>query len=152
MEFKRPEQLRDIADLRPTLPAMTREERLARWADLLDRQAGRRLKTLDEIEFVPVDKRAALRADDSPLSIAYADPVLREEGLASDRLGDAMAFFNISEHEAHRVLCSCMHGRTVDAGRAAQCVRAISNGRRELVASTAVAVALFGVPLLLYLF
>jgi hypothetical protein len=66
-----------------------------------------------------------MRADGSPFSVAYADPVLRAAGLESDTLGDAMRFFEISEYEAHRVVCFCMHGRTVEGRRAANAVRAI---------------------------
>ena len=66
-----------------------------------------------------------MRADGSPFSVAYADPVLRAAGLEGDTLGDAMRFFEMSEHEAHRVVCFCMHGRTVEGRRAADSVRAI---------------------------
>ncbi len=112
---------------------------------------GRMLKTLEEIEFRPSRERAAMRADNSPLSVAYADPVLREEGLRSDRLGDATTFFRISEHQAHRVVCSCLNGRTIESGRAAQKVRAIARGTHEMLAGAAIA-AMIGAPLFLYFF
>jgi hypothetical protein len=152
MEFKNPAQLRRIADVSTTAPkTMTRRERLDRWAELLARNPGRVLKTLEEIEFRPSRERAAMRADNSPLSVAYADPVLREEGLRSDRLGDATAFFGISEHQAHRVVCSCLNGRTIESGRAAQKVRAIARGTHEMLAGAAIA-AMIGAPLFLYFF
>ena len=50
----------------------------------------RLLATLDEIEFKPKSVRRSMRADGSALSVAYADPVLRADGMASDRLGDAI--------------------------------------------------------------
>ena len=78
---------------------MRRRERLARWGDLLAREPQRMLKTLEEIDLRPAAQRAALRADNSPLTIAFADPVLRGEGLKGDTLGDAMAFFEMSEHQ-----------------------------------------------------
>ena len=118
---------------------------------LLAASPGRRKKTLREIEFRPSRERAAMRADNSPLSVAYADPVLREEGLRSDRLGDATAFFGISEHQAHRVVCSCLNGRTIESGRAAQKVRAIARGTHEMLAGAAIA-AMIGAPLFLYFF
>jgi hypothetical protein len=152
MEFKYPEQLRRIADISDAAPkTMTRRERLDRWADLLARNPGRLLKTLEEIEFRPSHQRGAMRADNSPFSVAYADPVLREEGLKSDRLGDALAFFSISEHQAHRVVCSCLNGRMIESGRAAQKVRAIARGTHEMLAGAAIA-AMIGAPLFLYLF
>jgi hypothetical protein len=152
MEFKHPEQLRRIADVTTEAPkTMTRRERLDRWAELLARSQGRMLKTLEEIEFRPWRERAAMRADNSPFSVAYADPVLREEGLKSDRLGDATTFFRISEHQAHRVVCSCLNGRTIESGRAAQKVRAIARGTHEILAGAAIA-AMIGAPLFLYFF
>ena len=59
------------------------------------------------------------------LSLAFRDPVLRSEGLASDRFGDAVAFFQITEHEAHIVLCSCHGGEAMRAEEAARRVRGI---------------------------
>ncbi|HEX2479197.1 MAG TPA: hypothetical protein VHK45_07945, partial [Geminicoccaceae bacterium] len=68
----------------------------------------------------------AKRADDSALSVAFADPVLREQGLESDRVGDAVRFFELSHWEIHQLVCSCHYGRTMAAGTAALRVRAIA--------------------------
>jgi hypothetical protein len=127
MEHKRLTELNSVADLKPALRSapMSRRERLERWAELLEREPDRLLKTLEEIEWKPKAERRSIRADGSPLSVAFADPVLRSEGLASDRLGDAVAFFQISEHEAHLVLCSCNAGETIPAGEAARRIRGI---------------------------
>ena len=81
--------------------------------------------TLDEIEFKPKAVRRAMRADGSALSVAYSDPVLRADGMASDRLGDATAFFDLSDQDAHIVLCSCHGGATMRADEAARRVRGI---------------------------
>src|SRR5690606_33980612 len=102
-----------------------KRERLDRWAELLEREPDRMLRTLDEIEWQPKAVRHAMRADNSALSVAFADPVLRANGLASDRLGDALAFFEVTEHEAHIVLCSCHGGATMRAEDAARRVRGI---------------------------
>ncbi len=75
--------------------------------------------TFDIIEATPV------RADDSPLTVAYEDPVLRAEGLASDRLGDAMDFFELNDNEAHVAFCSCHVGSSFEARFAASRVRAL---------------------------
>jgi hypothetical protein len=152
MEFKRPDQLRRLADISTEVPkTMTRRERLARWHGLLAREPDRMLKTLEEIEFRPKAERALMRSDNSPLTVAYQDPVLREEGLKSDRLGDAMAFFDITEHQAHRVVCSCLNGRTMTGGQAAQRVRSVMNGTNEIAAGLAIAAAI-AAPLFLYFF
>jgi hypothetical protein len=152
MEFKRPDQLRRLADISTEAPkTMSRRERLARWHELLAREPQRMLKTLEEIEFRPESERALMRADNSPLSVAYLDPVLREEGLKGDRLGDATAFFGISEHQAHRVVCSCINGRAMTSAQAAQRVRSVMNGTHEIAAGLAIATAI-GAPLFLYFF
>jgi hypothetical protein len=92
----------EIAQTRP----LTRRERLERWAELLEREPSRKLKSLGEIEFRSQTERDAMRADESPLALAYADPLLRIDGLASDKLGDAIAYFELSEGQVHRLLCS----------------------------------------------
>ena len=105
---------------------MAKHERLERWATLLARHPGRHLSSLEEIEYGTVSEQQAKRADDSALSVAFADPVLREEGLESDRVGDAARFFELSHWEIHQLACSCHYGRTMSAGTAALRVRAIA--------------------------
>ena len=104
-------------------------ERLERWAEALEREPDRVLTSLEEIEWKSEAERPDMRADDSALTVAFEDPVLRSEGLASDRLGDAMTFFRLSDPEAHFVLCSCVYGRSMQADVAARRVRTISRTR-----------------------
>ena len=127
MEHKPLSELSHVADLKPSTPvvALSKRDRLDRWAELLEREPDRVLRTLDEIEWKPKAVRLAMRADNSALSVAYADSLLRTEGLASDRFGDAVKFFQISEHEAHIVLCSCNGGESMRAEEAARRVRGI---------------------------
>jgi hypothetical protein len=127
MEHRPLSDLSTVADVttpKPT-PALSKRERLDRWAEILERDPDRVLRTLDEIEWKPKAERLAMRADNSALTIAYLDPVLRAEGLASDRFGDAVEFFDISEHDAHIVLCSCHGGEAMQAEEAARRVRGI---------------------------
>ena len=105
---------------------MAKHERLERWATLLARHPERHLSSVEEIEYGTVREQQAKRADDSALSVAFADPVLREEGLESDRVGDAARFFELSHWEIHQLACSCHYGRTMSAGTAALRVRAIA--------------------------
>jgi hypothetical protein len=126
MEHKSLDEVRDVADILPDwlhARPLSKRERLERWAEALEREGGRRLKTLFEIEYAPPAKRAALRADNSPLSVAFNDPRLRAEGLAGDSVGDATAFFGIGERELHDILCFCYHGETMSADMAAARVR-----------------------------
>jgi hypothetical protein len=127
MEHRPLSELSSVADLKsPTeVPVLTKRERLDRWAELLEREPDRMIRTLDEIEWKPKAERLAMRADNSALSVAFSDPVLRAAGLVSDRFGDAVSFFQVTEHDAHIVLCSCHGGETMRAEEAARRVRGI---------------------------
>ena len=117
MEFASRDQIGGVAELHEAGRGLqTRAERLARWAEVLKRDPDRTLRSLGEIEFVPEGEREALRIDGSPLTVAFEDSLLRVAGLASDRYGDAVRFFELSEREAHRLLCSCMNGWSMRAG------------------------------------
>ena len=62
------------------------------------------------------------------MSVAFNEPRLRAEGLAGDTIGDATAFFGISEMELHNILCFCHSGETMSAEMAAARVRAAARG------------------------
>ena len=104
-------------------PTMTYVERRARWVEALAREPNRMLKPLSRVEFVPKRQRGQIRTDDSPLSVAYADPVLRAEGLASDRFGDAAAFFGLGSGAMHALVCECHYGGLMRARSVARRVR-----------------------------
>ncbi len=118
-----------VADVHavPLKPPLTRVERLERWAEALEREPDRVLTSIEEIEWKPEDERRLLRAESSALTVAFEDPVLRAEGLASDTLGDAAAFFRLTDAEAHFALCSCVYGQTMQAGVAARRVRMLAH-------------------------
>lgn len=109
----------------PAVPRtkLSRSERLGRWADLLDAQAGRPLRALEDVEYVSPAIRRDLRKEDSPLAIAFADPVLRADGLRGDRLGEAMDYFGLTERQAHWLLCDCHYGGRMTASEVAARVR-----------------------------
>jgi hypothetical protein len=133
MEYKSFDSLLDVADVHgETRPALSRAERLERWAELLERDPARRLRSLGEIESRTPAERLLMRSPDSPLTIAFEDPVLRSAGLSSDRLGDGMSFFEISEDDAHRLMCSCLNGWSMSAGKVARGVRRIANPRSHM--------------------
>jgi hypothetical protein len=77
---------------------------------------------------LPEQEWIGLRSDDSALIVAAEDPVLRDEGLKSDRLGDVMAFFDLSAHQAHYLLCDCNYHGTTTAGRVADRIGSMVNG------------------------
>jgi hypothetical protein len=121
MERKTVDELKHIAEIH--CPQMSKQQRLMRWADLLERQANRILVSLIEVEYVPPQERAEMQVDNSALSVAFEDPVLRAEGLKSDKFGDAVNFFELSEEEVHQVVCYCHRGPQIDARTVAGAVR-----------------------------
>lgn len=106
--------------------SMTKRERLERWAMLLESDPDRQLSSVEEIEYGTRSEQQAKRADDSALALAFGDPVLRAQGLTSDRVGAAADFFELSHWEIHQVVCSCHYGRSMSAATAAMRVRAIA--------------------------
>ena len=113
-----------------SLHAMSRSERLGRWAQLLEQNPERRLKTLRETEYQPESVRTVLRADGTAISVAFHDPVLRDAGLKNDSYGEARRFFELTDGQLHEVICYCHLGETVSAATAARHVRAVLVGTR----------------------
>ena len=131
MEYKTTAELSRIAELykdHPKPKPLTRREKMDRWAQLLGAEPDRRLSTLHETEYQPLEARNALRADDSPISVAFADPVLRGEGMKGDTYGDAKLFFELTDHELHDILCYCHFGTSMSADSAAARVSAVARG------------------------
>ena len=122
MKYKNLEQIAHEADVHPAV-GMSRRERLERWANLLAQQPERRLCAIEGTEFGTRPERLAKRADGSPITVAFQDPVLRAAGLCGDRVGDAVDFFELSERAVHHLICYCHHGRTVSAGAVAALLR-----------------------------
>jgi hypothetical protein len=121
MEHKSLEQLRDqaavmeIEERVAPSPRDLRRARLERLAKVLAEHQGP-VALLSRIEYLPEQERIPLRLDNSPLEIAYRDPVLRAQGLKSDSLGDGMAFFDLSSAETHYLLCDCHYSGVAVTG------------------------------------
>ena len=154
MEYRTREKIRAAEILPSWLSArpMSKTERLDCWAAALDREGDRQLNTLFQLEYLSSAKRAQLRADDSLLSVAFADPRLRAEGLAGDTMGDAVVFFGVSEHELHDIVCFCHHGPAITARTAAAQIRNAASQQQQriqpLLVGAAVAVSIVAVLLL----
>ncbi|EBX4817056.1 hypothetical protein DRY87_25895 [Salmonella enterica subsp. enterica serovar Newport] len=126
MKHQTREQLETIAKVDAVdRPPMTRTERLGRWAELLERDPGRRLVTLLRTEHMSDELRDGMRSEGSPISVAFDDPILRAEGLGDDSYGEAKRFFELSDGELHNVLCYCHFGSSVASETAARHVRAV---------------------------
>jgi hypothetical protein len=117
--------LADIAQVEA--PVLSRRERLERWADLLMQEPRRRLKAFSWVEFYAERERALLRGENTPISVAHDDPMLRAAGLEDDTLGQAQAFFGLSPDEAHYLVCDCHFHGTMDAESVAGRIRAIAD-------------------------
>ena len=154
MEYRTREKIRAAEILPNWLSArpMSRSDRLKTWAAALDREGDRQLITLFQLEYLPLARRAQLRADDSLLSVAFADPRLRAEGLAGDTMGDAVAFFGVSERELHDIVCFCHHGPAITARTAAAQIRSAASRQKQrtypLLAGAAVVGSIVAVLLL----
>jgi hypothetical protein len=133
MKHQSPEELQRAAIVHSEdqLPAMSRQERLERWAELLERDPGRKLQTLPGTEYQPLATRDKMRSSGSPVSVAFEDPVFRALGLMGDSYGEARRFFELSDRELHRIVCYCHHGAMITAGSAARFVRAAVGGGGE---------------------
>ena len=59
--------------------------------------------------------------------------MLRAEGLTRDCYGDAVAFFGISDRQAHLILCNCYFGETASARDVAARVRHAAIGRPDML-------------------
>ena len=132
MKHQTLEQLRIVAEINQDnlRQAMSRSERLERWAELLERNPDRRLSTLHQTEYQPVRARGAMRGDGSPISVAFEDPVLRVAGLESDNYGEAKRFFELTDRQLHEIICYCHFGATVSAVTAARHIRAAIGGKQ----------------------
>jgi len=140
MEHRTLNQTRELATVHPVLRStpMSKQARLLRWADLLDQREGN-VRTLYETEFAPRRIRHAMRENDSALTVAFQDPILRSEGLSGDTYGDAVQFFGLTESEAHRILCYCHYSLHVVPCRAvAGRIREVAFRTRNLPVSSLV--------------
>jgi hypothetical protein len=121
------EQILDTALPLHAAPVMSRRERLLRWADILKATDQQVLQPLKFVEFYAPSERRRLRADQSPLDLAFADPTLRAAGLHGDSLGEAQAFFGLSDEESHFLLCDCHWRGQMTGAAAAKRIRAVAN-------------------------
>jgi len=103
-----------------------RRERMQRLATLLDRHEGP-FRLLSQVEYLPVEQRKSARAENSPLTIAFRDPVLHGQGLASDQFGEAVKFFDLSESQAHHLFCDCHYEARVKPKAVARRARSMAN-------------------------
>lgn len=123
------DQLKTIAKVSTTCKRleMTRRERLEQWAESLDCSPRAFLNTLHETEYKSMAERLALRDDDTPISVAFADPILRAAGMENDSYGEAKRFFELSDEQLHGLVCFCHFGEHVSAAVIARRLRKMAS-------------------------
>ncbi|KUM28676.1 hypothetical protein AU467_10970 [Mesorhizobium loti] len=117
------DQLHAVAEVKTARPIMSRTQRLARWAELLEREPTRLLTALTGTEYRGRAERDVMRGDGSPISVALEDPILHGEGLKDDSYGEAKRFFELTDYQLHEIVCYCHVGDVMQASRAALSVR-----------------------------
>jgi hypothetical protein len=120
------EELQNVAVVSEAPRPLTRAERIARWAELLEARGSDRLATLVGTEFEPPAIRARMEAPNSPISVAFADPLLRQDGLTGANYGAARDYFGLSDWQLHEVVCHCHFGASMPASSAARRVRSLA--------------------------
>jgi len=116
----------DFKGQAPESPRALRRARLERFASVLEQHEGP-IRLFSRIEYMSENERRMLRVDHSPFEIAYRDPVLRAQGLASDRLKDGIEFFSLSPREAHDFLCDCHYTGSVTSDMMAARARSLAS-------------------------
>jgi hypothetical protein len=124
MKYHELDQLQTLARIGQDYPQlMPLDKRLQRWVELLEADPDRVLSTFHETEYQPATVREATRCNHSALSIAFSDPLLRAAGLKNDTYGEAKRFFELSDRQLHRIVCSCHFGAIASAGKVARYIR-----------------------------
>jgi hypothetical protein len=130
MKHQTVEAMQAVAEVHEGFPIhLTRAERLARWAECLERHPGKLLNTLYQTEYHTNSVRDEMRGDNTPISVAFHDPVLRAAGMKNDTFGEAKRFFELKDGDLHDVVCFCHFGETVRAEAAARNVRITFAGK-----------------------
>lgn len=130
MHYRSLDEIRAQAAVAPA-DMFTREARLQRWAELLEAHGERRVELLSRVEFVPRQRRDRMRRDGSAVALAFADPWLRGAGLAGDTLLEAQQFFELSDEQAHELLCDCHYLAAATGSRVSRRVRALTRPARS---------------------
>ena len=131
MKYRTLDELAPVAHVVPVGAGSRRtlrRQRLERLATVLDDYQGI-LRLFSRVEYLPQEERQSMRTNYSPLTVAYQDPMLRQQGLSGDRIGDAMRFFDLSWHEAHHLFCDCHYVGGVTSQMVAKRVRTVARRR-----------------------
>jgi hypothetical protein len=85
---------------------MSRDDKLERWALLIERSPGPVL-LFHGLEYKSRADLDRIVQPQSAFALAADDPVLREAGLTSQTVGDGMRFFELTKRHVHAFSCDC---------------------------------------------
>ena len=112
------------------LALSSKKARLLRWADLLEQQTDAEATLVHGFEFgyqrIAVLKEQWCGDHCSPFRVAFLDPALRSEGFVSGTYKEAIQFFQLSNREAHYLLCDCHYAPGATFGNIARRVRRLA--------------------------
>lgn len=114
--------------------AMTRREKLQRWADIVRSHTGV-LSLFHLLEHRAASDLAQIGGPSSAFHLAGADPVLQDQGIKADITGrifgtsttsaaEVMRFFEVSQAQLHEFSCDC--GGNVSATQMADRIEGIA--------------------------
>lgn len=98
---------------------MTHRQKLQHWASLILKRKDP-IAMLHGIEYMRWDELTEVKMADyaqlpnSIYGIAADDPKFQAAGLKAETLGDVIAFFELTRHDAHELSCDC-HGHLSNA-------------------------------------
>jgi hypothetical protein len=115
----------EIDALVSTSAAMTRAEKLLRWAALV-RETKHNFLIFHRLEYFTADQLAETSHEYSAFAAAAKDPILKDAGLQGDTAADAMKFFELSQQDLHEFSCDC--GGAIDNAAMAARIEAIARG------------------------
>lgn len=131
MKHHEPEQLKTLARIGQEYPQlMPCDKRRQRWVELLEGNPGTGCSRHCMRPNIS-QRRCERRCNNSAISVAFSDPLLRAAGLENDTYGEAKRFFELSASQLHRIVCSCHFGEKVSAAKVARYIRAKHSDRGQ---------------------
>lgn len=108
---------------------LTRAEKMHHWARLI-RASVRDYSSYmySNLEKMPAAQWDSLDHPGTIFALAATDPVLREAGLKSMSVGDAVRFFELTRDELHAFACDCEGA--ISNGEMANRIDAIADGKK----------------------
>jgi hypothetical protein len=98
---------------------MTRLQKFQRWIEVLRQRGEERIANLRRLEYRDAATTAVYREENSILTVAANDPVLKDAGLKNDTVGEAKRFFELQDYELHSMSCNCIYEDTSTGTQAA---------------------------------